>query len=145
MPKDSFPKLTCLMPSFGKNTTPRWSWVCRSYCTRKYPRKTCHHILLTIQRGCLQDFLRDKKRTYPQVRLADTLGCWWLKPQGKPPTRVPQACTAQLRLQLVLDQIRKEANPGRWNLVCDNCPAQCRDIHMSLKVLTLLLGHDGLI
>lgn len=83
MPKARFPKLTCLMPSFGKNTTTRWSQVCRSYCTRKYPRKTCHHILLPIHRGCLQDFLRDKKRTYPQVRLADILRCWWLKPSGQ--------------------------------------------------------------
>ncbi|KAI1239521.1 hypothetical protein IHE44_0012646 [Lamprotornis superbus] len=29
-------------------------------------------------RGWMQDFLRDKKRTYPQVRLA----CWWPKPSG---------------------------------------------------------------
>lgn len=83
MPKARFPKLTCLMPSFVEKTTPRWNQVFRSYCTKKCPRKTCHHILLTIHRGCLQDFLRDKKRTYPQVRLADILRCWWLKPSGQ--------------------------------------------------------------
>lgn len=36
---------------------------------------------------------------------------------GKAPTSVPGAGSAQLRLQLVWDQIRKEANPGRRNFV----------------------------
>lgn len=70
---------------------------------------------------------------------------------GKAPTPVPETGSAQLRLQLVWDQIRKEANPGRRNfalsseLSCDNSPAQgtAGTFTQSLKMLTLLMGHDG--
>lgn len=57
-PKDYFPKLTCLLSSFGKNTTPRWSCVWRSHWQKKYPVITLS--LFHIQRGCTECFPRPK-------------------------------------------------------------------------------------
>lgn len=151
MPKDCFPKLTSLMPSFGKNTTPRWSCVCRSYCTRKYPRKTCHHTASAPHSGGMDARLsKRQEKDISQVRLEETLGCWWLKHSGEAAdgqSSHPGASTAQLRMQLVLDQIRKEPwEMGTLSLSseisCDNCPAQ-GTFTQSLKVLKLWMGHDG--
>lgn len=153
MPKDCFPKLTCLMPSFGTNTTPRWSHVHRNYCTRKYPRRTCHHIVSAphperTDAGLSKGQEKDKwgwKRHWGAGG-SNTQGKLLM---GKAPTQMPGASTAQLRLQLVLDQIRKEhLEVGTLSLClsselsCDNSPAQ-GTFTQSLKVLTLLMGHDG--
>lgn len=83
MPNDYFPKPTCLISSFGTNTTPRWSCACRSHQQRKYPGKTCHHIVSApYSKICMQDFPRASSYSKAQHHFSKIAGWLWNQVQS---------------------------------------------------------------